>query len=394
MAADRPVLIAGGGIGGLALALALSQAGRRAIVLERRAQFETEGAGIQLGPNGVRVLQRLGVADALRAKVGEPERIDVHDGQSGRTLAAPAARQLAGDTARRTVLGRASRRPARGAAGGGATGTSSCAPVARWHRPRTPTTGVLVTCTIGRDGSRARCWSVPTACGPACAARSRPTRSPCSSALPRRAPCFPPPMRGPLATPAGRPLADARRARRALSRPAGPRRRRRGHRRRGLAGHGLEHASRRGRAARQAGRLPRPRSPRSSWQVRDWRKWALYRLSPLPTWTSGRITLLGDAAHPMLPYLAQGGAMALEDAVVLADALDARGRRNLGARRIRTPAPLRGPPASSNSACAMAASITCAHRSAWARDAVLRLVPGARLMAGFDWLYGWRPPAL
>jgi salicylate hydroxylase len=55
--------------------------------------------------------------------------------------------------------------------------------------------------------------------------------------------------------------------------------------------------------------------------VRDWRKWALHRLSPLPAWTQGRVTLLGDAAHPMLPYLAQGGAMALEDAVVLADAL-------------------------------------------------------------------------
>ena len=90
MAADRPVLIAGGGIGGLALALALSQAGRSAIVLERRAEFETEGAGIQLGPNGVHVLRRLGIADALRAKVGEPEHIAVREGGSGR-LARPAA---------------------------------------------------------------------------------------------------------------------------------------------------------------------------------------------------------------------------------------------------------------------------------------------------------------
>jgi salicylate hydroxylase len=48
-------------------------------------------------------------------------------------------------------------------------------------------------------------------------------------------------------------------------------------------------------------------------------KWALYDRDPLPRWTEGRITLLGDAAHPMLPYLAQGAAQALEDGYVLAD---------------------------------------------------------------------------
>jgi salicylate hydroxylase len=50
-------------------------------------------------------------------------------------------------------------------------------------------------------------------------------------------------------------------------------------------------------------------------------KWALYDRDPLPQWTKGRVTLLGDAAHPMLPYLAQGAAQALEDAYVLADTL-------------------------------------------------------------------------
>ena len=48
----------------------------------------------------------------------------------------------------------------------------------------------------------------------------------------------------------------------------------------------------------------------------EWRKWALYRLAPLPRWSAGRVMLIGDAAHPMLPHLAQGGALALEDAVV------------------------------------------------------------------------------
>lgn len=51
-------------------------------------------------------------------------------------------------------------------------------------------------------------------------------------------------------------------------------------------------------------------------------KWALFDRDPLPRWSSGRITLLGDAAHPMLPFLAQGGAMAMEDGVILARVLE------------------------------------------------------------------------
>ena len=49
-------------------------------------------------------------------------------------------------------------------------------------------------------------------------------------------------------------------------------------------------------------------------------KWALFDRDPLPHWNEGRITLLGDAAHAMLPFLGQGAAMAIEDAVVLARA--------------------------------------------------------------------------
>jgi salicylate hydroxylase len=50
-------------------------------------------------------------------------------------------------------------------------------------------------------------------------------------------------------------------------------------------------------------------------------KWALFDREPLAQWTRGRVTLLGDAAHPMLPYLAQGACMAIEDAYALAAAL-------------------------------------------------------------------------
>ena len=51
------------------------------------------------------------------------------------------------------------------------------------------------------------------------------------------------------------------------------------------------------------------------------KRWALVDRTPLPRWTEGRVTLLGDAAHPMLPFFAQGAAQAIEDAAVLADCL-------------------------------------------------------------------------
>jgi salicylate hydroxylase/6-hydroxynicotinate 3-monooxygenase len=52
-------------------------------------------------------------------------------------------------------------------------------------------------------------------------------------------------------------------------------------------------------------------------------KWALFERDPLPRWSDGRIALLGDACHPMTPYMAQGAASALEDAAVLARCIDA-----------------------------------------------------------------------
>jgi 2-polyprenyl-6-methoxyphenol hydroxylase-like FAD-dependent oxidoreductase len=51
-------------------------------------------------------------------------------------------------------------------------------------------------------------------------------------------------------------------------------------------------------------------------------KWALLERDPLPRWTEGNVTLLGDACHPMTPYMAQGAASALEDAAVLARCLE------------------------------------------------------------------------
>src|SRR5213595_4363522 len=52
-----------------------------------------------------------------------------------------------------------------------------------------------------------------------------------------------------------------------------------------------------------------------------WYKWALYDRDPVERWSKGRVTLLGDSAHAMLPYLGQGAAMAIEDACVLSAAI-------------------------------------------------------------------------
>ena len=63
-------------------------------------------------------------------------------------------------------------------------------------------------------------------------------------------------------------------------------------------------------------------------------RWALYDREPLPTWTKGRLTLLGDAAHPMLPHLGQGANQSIEDGMALATML-------AGATNASVPAALR-----------------------------------------------------
>jgi salicylate hydroxylase len=58
-------------------------------------------------------------------------------------------------------------------------------------------------------------------------------------------------------------------------------------------------------------------------------KWGLFDRNPMQSWSKGNATLLGDAAHPMLPFLSQGAAMAIEDGYVLAQSLAFHGPRQL-----------------------------------------------------------------
>jgi salicylate hydroxylase len=60
-------------------------------------------------------------------------------------------------------------------------------------------------------------------------------------------------------------------------------------------------------------------------KIDAWRMWVLCDREPVKDWSRGRVTLLGDAAHPMLQYIAQGAAMSMEDAVCLAQCVEAAG---------------------------------------------------------------------
>lgn len=83
---NKHVLIAGGGIGGMGLAVALSRAGLHVDLLEQTPEFSEVGAGIQLGPNAVRVLSDWGLSNALQAVAAFPDRLRVCDAHQGNVL--------------------------------------------------------------------------------------------------------------------------------------------------------------------------------------------------------------------------------------------------------------------------------------------------------------------
>lgn len=385
-----PILIAGGGIGGVALALALARRGRGSVVLEARDAFVTEGAGIQLGPNGVRALQHLGVADALRPAAGVPEALEVHDGGSARVLARlPLGRWIAdrhgapywavhrGDL-HGALLGAAAGQPAITLRTGFALADLSQKDAA----VEVTSAGgehIAGSAVVGADGlwssvRRAVCPAVEpkfagsTATRTVIAAREAGPLA-CAKVglwLSRGANIVHYPVRG------GAEVAVVVIA--------------------AEDGQGRDWAAEADRAALIAriahfhASLVEPLAAAQSW-----RRWALFRLPRLPRWSAGRVTLLGDAAHAMLPHLAQGGVLALEDAIVLADCIathpgdEPRALQVYEAQRRHRAARVQAASRRNGRIYHMSPLF------ARARNAVLRLVPGARLIASYDWLYGWRP---
>jgi salicylate hydroxylase len=123
-----------------------------------------------------------------------------------------------------------------------------------------------------------------------------------------------------------------------------------------------------------------------------WSKWALYDLPALPAWGDGPVTLLGDAAHPMLPFLAQGAAMAIEDAAILADHMAREPEDPATAMRRYERARRRRTARVQHAARGNGRTYHLGGGEAVARNLFLRLVGGKMLLRRYSWLYDWRSP--
>lgn len=384
------IVIAGGGIGGLATALALANRGLPSIVCERRTAFSEDGAGIQIGPNGVRLLRALGVADALQPNTSAPDAISVRLGATARELTRLPLGQWIADrhgapywTAHRqdlhaALLAAATAKPLISFRLG--------ADINAW---RDAESGVVA---VTSDGATVSGRGLIAADG----LWSRLRSAVCPSAA------APAPVRK-AAFRCVAPISHLPRSLRAndVQLWLAP------------GAHAVHYPVRSGReiavviivddarAETTWGALAAPdlSSPPISGfappllellqNARAWRMWSLYAAAPLDRWTAGRVALLGDAAHPILPFLAQGAVLAMEDAqsiaACLADAdepsiaFERFAARRMGrARRVAAAATRNGRVYHLNGAMALA------------RNATLSATPPQRLMAGYDWIYGWR----
>jgi 2-polyprenyl-6-methoxyphenol hydroxylase-like FAD-dependent oxidoreductase len=314
------VAIIGGGIGGLTAANALSQAGIEAAVYEAAAELREIGAGVALHPNAMKVLRAIGLEDGVRAVAGQAQRQVLRNWKTGRVIGSTSRRRQAasfgieGATAHRAdlldVLARAL--PA-----GMVTLGRRCTQVR--------TDGEVAAARFA-DGSEIEADVIVGADG---------IHSPVRASLfGPDAPRFTGKICYRSVVPAaavhgGRPAGEG-------AQWLGPHGTivlypMRGEELINVVCH-YDDASYRHESWITECRREEVLERYAGWHesllrlfaaADTWYKWALYDRDPMPRWTRGRITVLGDAAHPMLPYLGQGACQAIEDGAVLATALSA-----------------------------------------------------------------------
>ena len=389
---EAPLLIAGGGIGGLSAALALARRGIRVRLLEAEAEFSESGAGIQIGPNGSRLLRSWGLGEALEACGGRPRAIHIHDGLTGAQLASI---PLGNDAesrygapyyvAERRVLHRLLLDAVRAAPQAEITPSfrlaelqSSGATVRALSTDRREVTGRAL---IGADGVHSRVRSLFFGGSPAIFSGRNAWRATA-------------PAEG-TAEAGGDADVHLWIAPRAhlvhyRCRPGGPLN--------VVAVVGGEAASpgwgTPGEAEQLAGYFDGWAEPprRLLQRFSNWMNWPLMTVPALASWAQGTVTLLGDAAHPIMPFLASGAVMAIEDAAVIAAELGGGG--DIAAafsryERRRMPRLARVQRASTR----MGEIYHMSGAMRLARNISIAALPGWHLLSRNDWLYGYRADA-
>ena len=324
MNAKRTVIVAGGGIGGLAAALSLARRGFAVRVLEQSAELGEIGAGVQLAPNAFAAFDALGVGERARSRAVYTERMVMMDAIDERVVGeiptGAAFRERFGNPY--AVIHRADMHlallEAVQAEAGVELRTST-----RVDRIEQDAAGVDV---IDAGGDVHRGVAVVGCDGVKSALRAQLVGDPVrvSGHVVYRAVAdaadFPPDLRwnaaavwvGPNCHLVHYPLRGGEQYNVVVTFHS-----------RDVETWSVREGSRQEVLSYFEGICPRARQllhlPKS------WKRWATADREPIANWTHGRATLLGDAAHPLLQYLAQGACMALEDAVTLGEALAATG---------------------------------------------------------------------